>query len=147
MPRRWAATLDSKAGSHLMAEAIEVAAFATERFLERVRDAVAAWPIPAESVWLFGSAARAEATDDSDIDILVVRPSAMEGDDVEWDHQLASFAGGIRAMSGNACEILDYTRDELIGLNDAGDPLMRAVLADAVVVTGRRPSALIAASV
>jgi hypothetical protein len=91
------------------------------------------------ALWLFGSAARGEGTADSDIDLLVVRPSTIDGDDPTWRRQLDGLADRVSAWSGNDCQILEYTSGELIALVDVDDPLIEVLLREAIALVGRPP--------
>jgi predicted nucleotidyltransferase len=56
---------------------------------------------------VFGSFARGEATSDSDIDVLAVRPTDR------WADAVATFATKARRLTGNPVQVLDYDLDEL----------------------------------
>ena len=72
--------------------AVEVFMSVADRLDTTIREHVVAWEVPALSVELFGSVASVAAgtsTADSDIDLMVYRPSLTE-DQVElWDGQVA----------------------------------------------------------
>src|SRR4051812_28639181 len=65
---------------HLAAPAIEALAGMRRELLRRMRDAATAWEITPAGVVLFGSFARGEASRESDVDILVVRPAQVDAD-------------------------------------------------------------------
>lgn len=127
---------------HLLAPAVEVAVSAGDRLVDHLRESVARWDVPPVALWLFGSAARGEASDDSDVDLLVVKPTITFSEDA-WEQQLATLADDVGALSGNACEILEYSLDELNALAAAGDPLIDSLRAEAVALTGERPTTLL----
>jgi predicted nucleotidyltransferase len=60
---------------------------------------------------VFGSFARGEATSDSDIDVLAVRPTRVDSD--RWSDAVATFATKARRLTGNPVQVLDYDLDEL----------------------------------
>jgi predicted nucleotidyltransferase len=68
------------------------------------------YPAPLALV-LFGSFARGEATADSDIDLLAVRPDDAEPD--RWASALGTFAARAQRLTGNPVQVLDYDLGEL----------------------------------
>jgi hypothetical protein len=124
---------------HVAAEPLLMLADLRGRLLSRITDAAENWTHVPEALWLFGSAARGEGTPESDIDLLVVRPSTVEGDDPTWREQLDGLAGRVGAWSGNDCQILEYESGEFAALVAADDPLVESLRREAIVVAGRPP--------
>ena len=60
---------------------------------------------------VFGSFARGEATSDSDIDVLAVRPD--DADSEAWTDAVSAFATSARRLTGNPVQVLDYNLAEL----------------------------------
>ena len=58
---------------------------------------------------VFGSFARGEASTDSDIDVLVVRPD--DADSEAWTDAISAFATSARRLTGNPVQVLDYDLD------------------------------------
>jgi len=93
----------------------------------------------AESVILFGSLARGEATASSDIDLAV-----LAGED--WDGR-AELEDSVRARLGNDCDVVVFTREQFQRLAISGDePVVTEILADGVALVGSipRPGTLVA---
>ncbi len=124
---------------HVAAEPVLMLADLRGRLLRRIAEAAGRWKRGVEALWLFGSAARGEGTERSDIDLLVVRPSGVESDDRRWRQQLGDLAQRVTSWSGNDCQILEYSSDELVGLVDAEDPLVDELRREAVTLVGRPP--------
>lgn len=120
---------------HVAAAGIETLASLRDTLLSRMRTELASWAVPPVAAWLFGSAARGEATADSDIDLLLIRP-ALNGDDDTWDRQVHALRESVRAWSGNELEVLSLSVDELHQLRDRGERLIGELLADTVVLAG-----------
>jgi predicted nucleotidyltransferase len=79
---------------------------AAERLDTTIREHVEAWEVPALSVELFGSVAAGTSTADSDMDLMIYRPSLTD-DQVElWDSQVAELRMAVERWTGNACESL-----------------------------------------
>jgi hypothetical protein len=75
---------------------------------------------------LFGSVARGEATPESDLDLLVVRPTNCEADEPAWQDQLSTLQMLASAWTGNDARVLEFGEQELTD----GQP-QQVVLADA----------------
>jgi hypothetical protein len=84
---------------HLAAPAVDVLARMRTEFFERMRRAVAAWEIAPIHVSVFGSTARGDGNTESDIDLFIVRPGAIEQDDTGWRAQVDELAGQIQRRS------------------------------------------------
>lgn len=66
---------------------------------ERLAELVRTWNVKAENVTVFGSVARGEPTDASDIDVLVVRRTGVRVDDPVWQEQIASMGSMLERSS------------------------------------------------
>ncbi|MHB1782269.1 MAG: nucleotidyltransferase domain-containing protein [Acidimicrobiales bacterium] len=69
---------------HVAAEPIAMLADLRSRLLRRISETAGSWELPPDALWLFGSAARADGSTDSDIDLLVVRPGSTGDGDRVW---------------------------------------------------------------
>lgn len=98
---------------HLAARWIEGLASLRLELIERLRVAVATWQVPADAVVLFGSAARDEAGQQSDIDLLIIRPTAVDHDDPVWREQVSALEVAAATWTGNDTRVLEYAADEL----------------------------------
>ena len=86
----------------------------------------------AQTVILFGSVARGEATADSDIDLAV-----LAADD--WDGR-TDLEDSVRARLGNDCDVLVFTPEQFVQLAVSGDePVVAEILADGVALVGSIP--------
>lgn len=82
----------------------------------------------AQRVILFGSAARGEATEDSDIDLLVISPTAEE-----FYTRMASVLETVRDISrGMPLSPIVLTPDELKARLDRGDQFVQDIIATGV---------------
>src|SRR3546814_16699610 len=74
-----------------------------------------ALPYPPVSVIVFGSFARRTAEAESDIDVVVVRPSEVDEDDEiddRWSASLEAWRRDVRRLTGNPVEVLEVSADE-----------------------------------
>lgn len=124
---------------HVAAEGIRALAGMWAGLLERIRADLSHWPIPPLAAWLFGSAARGEATAASDIDVLLVRPAGATSTAEAlkaWRYRSQALADSVRVWSGNACEILDLDLPELDAAVERDDRLVRDLRDQAIVLVG-----------
>jgi len=84
-----------------------------------------------EAVVIFGSIARGEATEHSDVDLAVI---AAPG----WDGRLRLEAN-VRARLGNGCDILVFSRPEFEELAREGEPVVQGILRDGIALVGTKP--------
>lgn len=126
---------------HVAAAAILVLADLRGELLRRIRTELSSWAEPPVAAWMFGSASRDEGTAQSDIDILLVRSSGTV--DEVWVTQTMALSEQVKSWSGNPCEILDYTTDEIEALVLAADPLITSLRSDAIEMAGESPRRLL----
>ena len=128
---------------HVAADLVAGLADLRGRLLARLREEIAAWARPAVAVWMFGSAARAEGSVSSDIDVLVIRPARLPEDDPAWRSQLDRLTQDVRSWSGNACELLELSKSEIVESVRAGSKLVHDLRRDAVPLGGALPSSIL----
>jgi predicted nucleotidyltransferase len=130
---------------HVAAEGILTLARMGATLVARIRTELAVWSVPPEAGWLFGSAARGEGTDDSDIDVFLVLPAAGLNSEASaiWERQTEVLAERIRAWSGNACEVIEMNAPDLSVAVQRDDRLVRDLREQAVVLVGRDPGDLL----
>lgn len=84
-----------------------------------------------ETVLIFGSIARGEATRSSDIDLAAVI-------NAEWDGRV-DLQEVVRKRFGNECDVLVFTVDEFQQLAKAGEPVVRDIIRDGLALVGTKP--------
>ena len=117
---------------HLASPWIEGLAALRLELIGRLRDTVAGWERTADAVVLFGSAARGEAGQASDIDLAVIRPVATDYDDPVWREQVSALEAAVAAWTGNDARVLEYGTDELA----VGDPVLDTAAAEGIELHG-----------
>ena len=119
---------------HLAADPIIQLARLPRTLLQRLEDRLNSWAFPPTYAAVFGSAARGTMTEDSDLDLLLVR-----ADDTPihiWDEQVADLVADVSRWTGNDTRPLEYTVSELTTARD--ELVLRDVLEDGLTVAGRR---------
>jgi len=111
---------------HILWPAVEVFMSAADRLDTTIREHVEAWEVPALSVELFGSVAAGTSTADSDVDLMVYRPSLTDDQVGLWDSQVAELRMAVERWTGNACEILEIDPRTLVEMAAEDEPVLKA---------------------
>lgn len=128
---------------HLAAPAVELLADLRSELLRRIREAIGEWTVRPEHLSLFGSAARGEGDTESDIDLFVVRGTAIERQDSLWREQLDLLARRIEGWTGNPARIVEVEQAELALLRRERPPIVDELRADAITLAGPETSTLL----
>ena len=96
-------------------------------------------PSPARLV-VFGSFARGEAHENSDIDVLAVPPPEAQVDDCRWTVALGQRTDRASRIAGNPVNLLEVTMDELPKLVRREREPWRTNVEEGVVLIGALPS-------
>ena len=102
-------------------------------------------PAPACLV-VFGSFARGDAHENSDIDVLAVPPSEAQVDHGRWTAALGQWSDRATRIAGNPVNLLEATMDELPKLVRREREPWRTIVEEGVVLVGDIPSEIRAAS-
>lgn len=114
---------------HLLAGPIREIARAKQHLIDLLSSHVREWRLQPLTVKLFGSAARSEMTDGSDIDVLVVMPDSADRDEAEA--RVGNLASVTRDLTGNDVRPLLYFESEV---EQAG--IFDSILADGIDIAG-----------
>ena len=117
---------------HLAAGAVTELAGMRGEFLSRIRAHVDDWHEVPLLVGVFGSLARRQGGDDSDIDILVVTESADCGD------LSGGLASAVERWTGNPGHVVALTPDDIGRLKRVDDPILISWAKELIVVSGDR---------
>jgi predicted nucleotidyltransferase len=124
---------------HVAYQAIDQLARLRELLLDRIKAEAKSWAVPAKAIWLFGSTARGQGGTDSDLDLLVVRPDEIDDSDPRWLEQLETLSAHASLWSGNSCEVVEYSAQEVRDLIDHGERLVTELRRDAIPIAGSTP--------
>ncbi|MFE6617002.1 nucleotidyltransferase domain-containing protein [Amycolatopsis sp. NPDC057786] len=120
---------------HLAAEHIIGLAQIRRTLLERIEDRLESWEVPPVYAAVFGSVARGEMTEDSDLDLLLIRPD--DADDDRWEAQVHELAAEVTRWTGNDTRPLEFTEAELAE-RACDEVVLRDVARDGLTVAGSR---------
>lgn len=121
---------------HVAARIVELLAGLRDEFLRRLKESLSAWKIAPLHASLFGSAARADGSTASDIDIFLVRPRAVEEGDKDWRGQIDQLARDIRRWTGNQLGLAEISEEELGRLRHKRPEVVESLRADAITLVG-----------
>jgi predicted transcriptional regulator len=119
---------------HLAAGPIIELARLAHTLLQRLEHRLAGWAFPPTYAAVFGSAARGTMTEDSDLDLLLVRADDTPVD--IWDEQVGELIADVTRWTGNDTRPLEYTVSELTAAR--AEPVLRDVQKEGLTVAGRR---------
>ena len=121
---------------HLAAPAVDVLAGMRTELFERIRATVAVWEIAPIHLSVFGSTARGDGNTESDIDLFVVRPDAVQEEDARWRAQVDELAEQIQRWTGNHAGIAEASGGELVELRSTQPPIVAELRSDAIALSG-----------
>ncbi|HRV69155.1 MAG TPA: nucleotidyltransferase domain-containing protein [Marmoricola sp.] len=106
---------------------------------QMLREVVATQVDPqVESVLVFGSVARGEATAHSDVDLAVIAQA-------NWDGRI-DLEDAVRSRLGNDCDVLTFTVAEFAQLANSNEPIVAEILRDGIALIGSAPQLLAGSS-
>ncbi len=129
---------------HLAFPAVEIMAGMRTELLGRIRRSIAAWEVVPVHASLFGSAARRDGDTESDIDLLVIRPSKVDAEDPTWRSQLEQLSEDVLAWTGNHSGIAEVPANELDRLSKQQPPVVEDLLDHGVTLFGDEPASVLA---
>jgi predicted transcriptional regulator len=119
---------------HLAAGPIIELARLAHTLLQRLEHRLEGWAFPPTYAAVFGSAARGTMTEDSDLDLLLVRADNTPVD--IWDEQVGELIADVTRWTGNDTRPLEYTVSELTAAR--AELVLRDVQKEGLTVAGRR---------
>jgi predicted nucleotidyltransferase/biotin operon repressor len=130
-------TLYTANREHLVWTALEELTRLRGVLIDRIAEEARGWPIQPLLVSLFGSTARGDADRQSDVDLLVLRPSDPDGAQSEgWEDQLSVLRDHIRRWTGNNCQTFQIDLQRLSEHVHADDPIVASWLKDEIRLVG-----------
>jgi hypothetical protein len=93
---------------HVVFPAVAALANARAEFIARLKSAFDGWQPQPVHASLFGSAARGDGDENSDIDIFLVRPGQVSEDDEAWQRQTDALTTAVGAWTGNPLSLIEF---------------------------------------
>jgi predicted nucleotidyltransferase len=121
---------------HVAAPTVETLALIRSDFIDRLRGAFSSWSIAPRHASLFGSTARGDGDVDSDVDIFVVRPAGVDGENVTWGEQLTDIGDCVVAWTGNHASVIDVGELEIVHIRAQDPPVLRDLRRDSMDLAG-----------
>jgi len=121
---------------HLAADPILTIVGIRALLLEQLRSTIAEWELAPAHASLFGSAARGDGDEESDIDLLIVRPDKVDAEDERWRAQVDDLRQRVGRWTGNRPAVSEMSESELRALLAAPTPILNELHEDAVVLNG-----------
>jgi predicted nucleotidyltransferase len=121
---------------HLAAPAVEIIAEIRIKLIDRLTESLSGWQIAPVHASMFGSAARGDGDTESDIDLLIVRPSDVDLEVPAWDTQLARLSELVYDSTGNRASIVDLAEPELEEMSKLKQPIIDELRRDAIDLAG-----------
>ncbi len=120
---------------HLLVPALMSAMNVRRELLDRMTTAVGRLEPTPLHVSLFGSLARREGTEHSDIDLLIVTSEDVD-ESARWHDQMRGLEDQVLAWTGNRLETLVFSANHLGFLADAGESVVEAFRNEALTIYG-----------
>lgn len=124
--------------AHLAADPVLGLLAIRSRLIERLRSTIANWDPAVAHASLFGSAARGDGDEKSDIDLLLVRPNGVDPETAHWRAQVDRLREDVARWTGNRPAISELSESDLNAMSADKPPILRELLDDAVVLSGPR---------
>lgn len=121
---------------HVAARALLGLARSGDAVMVEVGEITRRLPQPPASVIVFGSFARRQAGIDSDIDVVVVRPSGVSEDDDGWSESMEQWRSEVRRLTGNPVDVLEISVEEAAERLASGATVWADIRRDGQVVHG-----------
>jgi predicted nucleotidyltransferase len=99
--------------AHLASDAVQALVNLRHRLVERLQLSLEEWLVPPLHASMFGSAARGDGDTRSDIDLFIVRPHAVDADDVQWRGQLDHLPTMILDWTGNHAGVAEVSEADV----------------------------------
>lgn len=124
--------------SHLAAGPVLALAGLRGELISRLRERLRAWP-DLLGAWLFGSVARGDADNDSDVDLLIVAHDLRSPD---LHEHLAQLDADVRTWTGNDLQVVEHSSASWRELVRAKNPLVEQIRRDGIALAGDTASLL-----
>lgn len=127
---------------HLAAEPVIALTRLRSLLLEKLTETITDWELQPVHASVFGSAARGDGTTESDVDILIIRPKAIDEEDEAWRAQVDDLSDAIYRWTGNHAGVADISERELPRLRKERPAVITDVMEDGIALVGKPASTI-----
>ena len=131
---------------HVLAPFIESIVTARTMVYDRVADMSQCLIPTPNSVAIFGSVARGDATAESDLDLLIIASDTIDVEDETWVNQINALEQQARVWTGNSIQVSTVTSRQLMSMVRAGAPIVDEWERDVKTIMGEDARSLIRAA-
>ena len=128
---------------HVLSPVIDRMLAAPARIENEIRQAALAWKPPAATIAFAGPAARRKVAPGGAVDILIVRPDAVNERDPTWRTQVAELTRRVEEMSGNSVQLIETNRMGLRSAIQEDQPGSGALAQGVRTIVGEDPRRVI----
>ncbi|MHB1986545.1 MAG: hypothetical protein ACYCSF_00945 [Acidimicrobiales bacterium] len=122
---------------HVLAPAVRALLRARDELPRRLRAELTKWETEPVAGLLYGSAARLDGDEDSDVDVLLVHPPfGTSSVRMRWAGQVHHLRSEVQRWTGNHCQVTDRPRAAIRRLARAREPVVDEWLNDGVHLVG-----------
>lgn len=121
---------------HIVAGPVLALSRTRDRMIQEMHHIADGLPVPPASVIVFGSFARGDADAESDIDTLLIRPTAVSESDEAWSATVQHWIDRVSDVSGNRVEVLEVGEDEVPTRLTSGGSVWQGVERDGLIIHG-----------
>ena len=121
---------------HVAARVITALTHTRQAILDELGETAGALDTAPASVIVFGSVARGDATVDSDVDVVLVRPATVDDEDPGWRRGIDEWRDHARRLTGNSIEILEVDERDVGARLRSRKAVWGAIISEGVVVHG-----------
>lgn len=121
---------------HIAAGPVLALSRSRDRMIEEMRSIAEGLPTEPTAVILFGSFARAQANEESDIDTLLVRPLGVDESDEAWSSTVQQWIEQVAEVSGNRVEVLEVGEADIPARLNSRRSVWQDIRRDGLVVYG-----------
>jgi predicted nucleotidyltransferase len=118
--------------SHLAAGPVLALAGLRGELIQRLRERLSAWR-DLHGAWIFGSVARGDADNDSDVDLLIVADDLRSPD---LHERLSRLQADVRSWTGNDLQLVEHSQTSWRKLVRAKNPLDEQIRLDGIALAG-----------
>lgn len=130
---------------HVATPIVEAIAAMRREVIQSAHDVVERWEIQPLHASFFGSFARRDGDEDSDLDILLVHPAGLEDDEEVFERwkQQTDELHGLHERTGNSVQILDLADATLQDPDAEAAATLASIVADEISLTDTRLGTLL----